>query len=296
MRADGEAVIFCGCKNAFGFFEAEGDFVAENVDELGELLRRCARDHFFTDEIDVFLGAAREFFRDCVGSEKRGDHSSGPVRCRVTDRLKRFHFRIKRQAVTGFGFDRSCAMGSHLVQCLAYVSRELCEFRTANTLEAGANASAGAGDFFVGCALNSLFEINQTWRSEGGMRVRIDESGNHDLTGAIDFRDALTVLLDRFPNPGIAEGVSRSANRNDFSAEAENGGVFENAELFEGRPAARAWVLRKMQSEELADVGEESGAVDFQLLLECAFLIFESIEDFTAVFEVFNRNQDPAVF
>ena len=79
----------------------------------------------------------------------------------------------------------------------------------------------------------------------------IDEAGKDDSAGAIDFGDLLTMLLD----PGIAESIFGRADGDDFAADAEDGGVFENAEFFEIGTAARALVSgMRTQGEKLEDV------------------------------------------
>ncbi len=57
----------------------------------------------------------------------------------------------------------------------------------------------------------------------------IDEAGQNDFARAIDLGDFLTILFQ----PGIAQSVFRCSNGNNFATEAEDGAVFNDAELFE---------------------------------------------------------------
>jgi len=69
-----------------------------------------------------------------------------------------------------------------------------------------------------------------------GVGVRIDEAGKDDAVAAIDLGDALAVLLD----PRVAQRVFRLADGDDLAAEAEDGGVFNNAKPGKGSAAPRA--------------------------------------------------------
>ena len=70
------------------------------------------------------------------------------------------------------------------------------------------------------------------------MRVRIDEPGQDDLAGAVDLGDAAAISLQ----PGIAEGVFRSSDRNDLAAQAEDCAIFDDRKILQmqGRDAGRA--------------------------------------------------------
>jgi len=84
--------------------------------------------------------------------------------------------------------------------------------------------------------------------------MRIDESGDDDFAGAVDFVDLPVVLL----YPGIAEGVFGRANRDDLPANGENSSILDDAELVEVSAAARSRLSRRgTQTNELADVKQE---------------------------------------
>ena len=48
--------------------------------------------------------------------------------------------------------------------------------------------------------------------------MRIDKSGQYDFAGTVDLGDLLAIL----PQPGIAQGILRGADRNDLAAETED--------------------------------------------------------------------------
>jgi hypothetical protein len=61
------------------------------------------------------------------------------------------------------------------------------------------------------------------------MRVRIHETREDNFALAIDLSNSPAILLE----PGIAHGIFRFADRSDLSAKAQDGGVFDDAEVFE---------------------------------------------------------------
>src|SRR5580698_957897 len=107
---------------------------------------------------------------------------------------------------------------------------------SADGFDAGANAAAGSGNFFVRGAGDALLEIHQARVDESRMGVGVDEAWQHDVAGTVDFGDLLAILF----KPGIAEGIFGLAHGNDFAAEAKDSGVFEEAEFGERGAAAGA--------------------------------------------------------
>jgi hypothetical protein len=121
-----------------------------------------------------------------------------------------------------------------------------------HSFDAGANASAGFGNLLVGRTRDSLFKINQAGVDEGGMRVGIDKPRQHDLTLTIDLKDSLAVVFQ----PRVAKSIFGFSDRNDFAAEAENSGIFNDVEFVKRCSATRARVLRA-QCQQLANVNEK---------------------------------------
>ena len=82
----------------------------------------------------------------------------------------------------------------------------------------------------------------------------INESGQDDFARAVDLGDFLAILLQ----PRIAQGVFGGADGNDLSAEAEHGGIFDDAELFEvgtaSRTGLRGWRVERKQ---LSNIGQK---------------------------------------
>jgi hypothetical protein len=59
------------------------------------------------------------------------------------------------------------------------------------------------------------------------MGVGIDESRQDDFAGAIDFDEAITVLLD----PRVTRCFSSSTDRSDSSSNAKHSGVFDDSQF-----------------------------------------------------------------
>ena len=57
----------------------------------------------------------------------------------------------------------------------------------------------------------------------------IDKSRKHYFAGAVDFQNFLAIVLQ----PLIAEGVFRLTHGDDFSANAQNRAIFDNAQFFQ---------------------------------------------------------------
>lgn len=94
------------------------------------------------------------------------------------------------------------------------------------------------------------------------MSVGIDEAGERDLAFAVDLDDLLSVLL----KPGIAKGILALAHRDNLSPEAEDGGVFDDAQFLEFGAAARAGGTgSRPQREQLADVDEKDRVLGWRL-------------------------------
>src|SRR3954463_4374408 len=84
------------------------------------------------------------------------------------------------------------------------------------------------------------------------MRMRIHKAGQHDFACAVNLGNLFAILLE----PRIAKCVFRRSNRNNLSADAENGAFRDDTELFEIRPAT--WRGRfPSQGKKLSDVGQE---------------------------------------
>ena len=82
----------------------------------------------------------------------------------------------------------------------------------------------------------------------------IDESGQDNLAGAIDFDNLLAMLLD----PGIAQGVFGLAGRNNLSTQAQHSAVLYDAKVAEPGSSPRTGLAGGgAQSKQLADVDQQ---------------------------------------
>jgi hypothetical protein len=55
----------------------------------------------------------------------------------------------------------------------------------------------------------------------------VDKAGQHYVPGTIHFFHSLAISLQ----PGITQGISGGADRDDLSAETQDGAILDNAEI-----------------------------------------------------------------
>ena len=170
------------------------------------------------------------------------------------NRLQRLYFRLDRQPVARFGFDRGRAVRSHLVQSGQDFLLQDSLPCPADRFHTRADATASGGDLLIRSALDALLEIHETRGDKGWMGVGVDKARQHDFAGAVYLHDFLAILFQ----PGIAQGVFGGANGDYLSAEAEDGGVLNDAEFFESGTTARAEIVKlSSEREQLANVSQE---------------------------------------
>ena len=129
----------------------------------------------------------------------------------------------------------------------------------AHALEAGTNSAAGFRDLLVGRAGDALFKIHQPRSHENGMSMRVHESRQDHLAGAIDLDNFFSIL----PDPGIAQRVFSLAGGDNFLAHAQNCAILDDAEFLQVGAAARAGISgRRPQRQQLADVDQQQRTID----------------------------------
>ena len=65
--------------------------------------------------------------------------------------------------------------------------------------------------------------------------MRVDKAGQHHAPGTIHFLHALAISLQ----PGITQGISCGTDRDDLSAETQDGTLLDNAEIAQIATASR---------------------------------------------------------
>ena len=129
---------------------------------------------------------------------------------------------------------------------------ELLLRRVANAAQAGANAAACLGDFFIRGARDALLEINQARRGEDRMGVGVNEARKYDIVRAVDFVSFAGQFV-------LGDFVSR-ADGDDLSVGDQHCAVFDDAQLAHLRAATRAGVAGcAAQGQKLRGVDQESG-------------------------------------
>lgn len=82
----------------------------------------------------------------------------------------------------------------------------------------------------------------------------IDETRKHNLSGTVDLDNLLAILQ----HPGIAQRGFRGACGNNLSADTQHRAIADEAKFFKFQaPARRGSTGRRVQSQELANVGKK---------------------------------------
>jgi hypothetical protein len=82
------------------------------------------------------------------------------------------------------------------------------------------------------------------------MRMRIHESWQNNSATTVDFGYVVVAL-----EPRIFRGLLASSDRDNLAADAEDGGVFDNAEVTHVVPTTRS--VGASEGEELRDISEK---------------------------------------
>lgn len=124
----------------------------------------------------------------------------------------------------------------------------------ADAFYARPDPAPGCCDFFIRNAFDALLKIDEPRADEDWMSVGIHKAGKDHFSCAVDFDNVLAILFQ----PGVAERGFGGADRNKFTAKAEDSAIFDDAEFFEAGPAARATLIRSMpKRQQLADIDEQ---------------------------------------
>jgi hypothetical protein len=99
-------------------------------------------------------------------------------------------------------------MGGSLIEYAKNAFGQIALPCPAYRINAGANAAAGLGNFFVARPRNSFFEIREPRRDKNRMGMGIDESGEDNFAATIYFPNLFAMLRD----PAIAKGLFGRTN------------------------------------------------------------------------------------
>ena len=160
-------------------------------------------------------------------AEQRRNYASRPALGRVMDRSQRFQFRFRREPVPRLRLHGGGALSCHLLERGQNVVCKILARSFSHRLQAGPDPPASRGDVLVCCAGNASFKIDQARPDECGMRVRVHEAGQDDLTRTVDFANDPSVVLQ----PTITGGILRLADGNNLATGTEYGGIFDDGKI-----------------------------------------------------------------
>ena len=111
MQLDRQPQALGGAEHALGLGWRKANFFAKCIDRIDQSLRRQRRQHLLADRIDIGVGLACIFRRQRMRAEESGFDRDRQAVSDTPRHLQHFCFRLQRQAVTGFDFNRGHALG-----------------------------------------------------------------------------------------------------------------------------------------------------------------------------------------
>ena len=170
-----------------GLFHREGDALAERVDRIGETLGGDRRQHLVADRVDVAglvavaisaatAWAPRNVVRTDIG------RSLAETACG----LQLPALGIEFEAVAGLDLDGGDAFGDQGVEPRQRCRDELVGACLPRRLHGRDDAAAGARDFFVARAGETLLEFVGAIAAIDQMGMAVDQAGRDPAAGAID--------------------------------------------------------------------------------------------------------------
>jgi len=194
MKAQSKAAGASGGQDFARLSDGERAAVAEDIAEFGKVFGGDAWEPFAADEVDVGVGrfavAIAKLSRDDMSAEKCGNDFERLFAIEFAEKREDFAFAGPVEAVAGFGFDGGCPVGGELREMSEGARFELRGRSSAKFADAIENAAARPSNFFVCGAGDALFVFGGARTRMNKVRVRIDEAGNDDAAGEIEFADA----------------------------------------------------------------------------------------------------------
>lgn len=194
VKAQTKAAGARGGQNFAGLCDGESAAVAEDIAEFCEILGGDAWQPFAADQVNVgvgrFAGAIAKFGGHDMGTEKCGNDFKGLLAIEFAEEGEDFAFAGPVEAIAGLGFEGGGAVGGELLEVREGAGLEMGGGRSAKFADAIENASARAGDFFVGGAGDALFVFGGAGARMDEVRVRIDETGNDNTASEVEFARA----------------------------------------------------------------------------------------------------------
>ena len=250
MEAQAKAAGARGGEDLARLGDGERAAVAEHIAEFGEIPGGDLREPFAADEVDVsvggFAGAVSKFSRNDVRAQKCPHDFERLPGFEFTERDEDLAFARPVEAVAGFGLERRSAVGGELREMRKSAGLQFGGGRRAEFADAVQNAAAGAGDFLVSGAGDTLFVFGGARGGVDEVSVGVDKAGEDDAATEIEFTGT----------GGFGEALNAAARANggEASIADENRTIVDDAGGGEGGAAARR---RATESENFGAIGNE---------------------------------------
>ena len=102
-------------KNPVGLAGREETILAENIDEICQLLLSHGRNHLLADMVDILLLTPCKRAPDGMSPQERGTDDGRRCFTNTADYTQDFKLILRGKPVTAFDFDCPCALGNHFI-------------------------------------------------------------------------------------------------------------------------------------------------------------------------------------
>ena len=106
-------------QDAFSVLTGEEAFVAEHVDEIGQVLGSHQRDHLVDHQIHIVLLMSAVFHGDAMRTQKVRLDGQGRGLLEASDHAQQLQLALGGQAVAALDLDGTCTHAHHLVKAFA---------------------------------------------------------------------------------------------------------------------------------------------------------------------------------
>ena len=159
--------------------QRKADAFAEHVDGIDEAFVGERGQHGVADFVDVSVGTAGEFGRQCMRAEKRRVDGHGIALAQLTRDAQHLAFAGEVEPVAGFDLDRRHAFGEQGFEPRGRLAEQRGFVRRTRGAHRGDDAAALPRDLFVADAREALREFVRALAAIHQMRMAIDETRRH---------------------------------------------------------------------------------------------------------------------
>ncbi len=185
MQANRKAEGLGLCKYLRSLFHREGDALAERIDRVRKAGGGDRRQHLIADRIDIAGLVSCHLGGNGVGAKECGSNRDRALAGKTAGGLQLAALGIEFEAVAGLDLDGGDALRDQGIEPRQRCRHKLVGADLSRRLHRGNDAAAGARDFFVTCARQTLLELVGAIAAVNQMGMTIDQAGRDPAAGAI---------------------------------------------------------------------------------------------------------------